>query len=235
MKKTNIKQTCLMSALALGLTLSVSAQSMQNTSSTSGIPPEHTPSAPGPGLVGTNYVELSYGYQKQQGLPSGLSDFELVSNGAVMKQDNWGLDGNFTYDHLYGNGGGFSDRRDEIEIGPTAFLTEFWGKPFATVDGGFAWQHAGGVSRKSYAYTVTSGVEFQVMDSLVLTPYLEYQGEPHLYNHGVPVASLPNYLFTYGVKATYRFTANWSASVGIDQDDHNGRDVGLRGAVSYHF
>jgi opacity protein-like surface antigen len=235
MKKTNIKQTCMLTALALGLTLSASAQSMQNTSSASGTPPEQTPSAPGPGLIGTNYVELSYGYQKQQNEPSGLRNIELVSNGAVLKQDNWGLDGNFTYDHYYGDANDFSDRRDEIEMGPTAFLTEFWGKPFVTADAGFAWQHAAGVSRKSYAYTVTGGVEFQVANNLVLTPYIEYQGEPHLANHELPIADLPNFVLSYGVKATYRFTRNWSASVGIDQDDHSGRDFGFRGGVSYHF
>jgi opacity protein-like surface antigen len=235
MKKINIKQTCMMTALTLGLTLSASAQTMQNTSSTSDASPGQTPSAPGPGLIGTSYVELSYGYQKQENEPTSLRDFELVSNGAVQKVNNWGLDGNFTYDHAYGYANNFSDRRDEIEVGPTAFLTEFWGKPFVTADAGFAWQHAAGVSRKSYAYTVTGGVEFQVANNWVLTPYIEYQGEPHLANHSLPIANLPNFVLSYGVKATYRFTANWDASVGIDQDDHGGRDLGLRGGVSYHF
>jgi hypothetical protein len=93
----------------------------------------------------------------------------------------------------------------------------------------------GGVSRKGLAYSLTGGVEFQVLKNLELSPFVEYQAEPHLYNHGAPEASMPDHVFDYGVKATYRLTKEWKASLTADLDQHSGRDWGLRAGVSYNF
>jgi hypothetical protein len=225
MKITTEKTSLLLAVLALGLALPASAQTATDLE----------PSAPGPGLIGTNYVGLDYGYQKQQGAPSALHDYAFTSNGVAFRKDNWGVDANFTYDYLAGDAFGFRDHRQEVEVGPTFYLAEFWGKPFVTVDGGYAWQDAGGVARKSFAYTTAAGVEFQVMRRLVLAPFVSYQAEPHLYNHAPAVANFPDHLATTGVKATYELTRDWSGSLGIDTDQHSLRDVGLRGGVSYHF
>jgi hypothetical protein len=231
-KKTNPLKTSLLSALALGLALSASAQETQSSTATS---TEPLAVDTGPGLVGTNYTELSFGYDKQQGAPSVLRDYELVSNGSAYRQGLWGVDANFTYDYVDGSAYGFDDRRDEAQLGLTGFMLESWGKPFVTADAGFAWQRAGDVSRKSFAYTGIAGVEFEVLRLLALTPFIEYQAEPHLYNHGLPTDNMYNHLFDYGVKATYRISRNWNASLGASLDQHSVRDWGLRGGVSYHF
>jgi hypothetical protein len=238
MKKTNIKQTSLLGVIALGLVLTASAQEVQNTTVTpaaSNAPTEPVAIDPGPGLVGTNYSELGFGYQKQEGAPSVLRDYEFISNGNVYRQGMWGADANFTYDYLNGSAYGFSDRREEAQLGLTGFMLESWGKPFLTVDAGYAWQRAADVSRKSFAYTGIAGIEFQVLRDLALSPFVEYQAEPHLYNHEVPAANFDNHLFDYGVKATYRIDRSWNVSLSADLDQHSDRDWGLRAGATYHF
>ncbi len=234
MKKINIIQTSVASALALGLAISASAQTMQApVAGTSD--PSATPVATGPGLVGANYSQLSYGYQKQEGSPSDLRDYEFLSNGNVFNNGSMGADANFTYDYVDGAAYGFSDHRDEAQLGLTGFLEETWGRPFITGDAGMAWQRAGDVSRKSFAYSGIGGVEFQVLSSLALTPFVEYQAEPHLYNHELPVANFEDHLVDYGVKATYDLTQAWNASVTADLDQHSEKDWGLRGGVGYRW
>jgi opacity protein-like surface antigen len=232
MKKINVKQTSLVSVLALGLAISASAQSVQQSPAA---PPDPAAVDPGPGLVGTNYAELSFAYQKQEGSPSDVRDYEFVSNGNVFRDGAMGADVNFTYDYLDGAASGYSDHREEAQLGFTGFLLETWGKPFLTGDAGMAWERAADASRKSFAYTGAGGIEFQVLRNLALAPFVEYQAEPHLYNHGLPWANFPDHLLDYGVKATYRITSSWNASLTADLDQHSGRDWGLRGGVSYRF
>jgi hypothetical protein len=232
MKKINIKQTTLASVLALGLAISASAQSMQNSPAT---PPDPAVVDSGPGLVGTNYAELGFGYQKQEGSPADLHEYEFISNANVYRSGVVGADVNFTFSHLDGAAGGSNDRRDEALLGFTGFVSEPWGKPFLTADAGYAWEHAANASRRSFAYTGIAGVEFQVLRNLALAPFIEYQAEPHLYNHGLPLANMPDHLVDYGVKATLRITHAWNASLTADLDQHSARDWGLLGGVSYHF
>jgi hypothetical protein len=234
MKKITLIQTSLASVLALGMAISASAQTMQAPAAGTS-EPDTTPVAIGPGLVGTNYSELSFGYQRQEGSPSDLRDYEFVSNGNVYRNGSVGADANFTYDYLDGSANGYSDHRDEAQLGMTGYLQETWGKPFITVDAGMAWERAADVSRKSFAYTGIGGVEFQVLRNLALAPFIEYQAEPHLYDHGLPLANLEDHLFDYGVKATYRFTPSWNASLTADLDQHSEKDWGLRGGVSYRW
>jgi hypothetical protein len=230
MKKTNILNTSILSVLALGLTLSASAQ-------TQGAATTQTAASadPGPGLVGTNYAEVDLSYQKQGGAPEFTNDYQFVSNTAFFKQSTYGVDANFTYDYLRGSSSGFTDHRDEALFGLTGYTLLNWGKPFVTADAGYAWQHAGGVSRKGFAYDLTAGVEFQVLKDLELTPFIEYSAEPHLYNHEAKAANFPDHLFDYGVKATYRINKEWKASLSADLDQRSIKDWGLRAGVSYSF
>ena len=114
-------------------------------------------------------------------------------------------------------------------------MAQTWGKVFLTGDAGMAWEHVGGVSRKSVAYTGIAGVQFEVLRNLAVSPFLQYDTEPHLYNHAPAVANFPDHLLEGGVKATYRFTRDWSASLTASLDQYGSRDVGLRAGVSYHF
>ncbi len=211
--------------LCAGTSLSAWAQTVQQQAAVD----------PGPGLVGTTYSEVEAGYQKQQGNPSHVRDLGFAYNQAIQKSGDWGLDANFSYAYLTGNAYGTRDYRNDAEVGLTAFMMQPWGKPFVTADGGYAWQNAGDVSRKGFIYTLTGGVEFQVLRDLALTPFMEYQAEPKFYNHERPVANFPDYGWDYGVKATYRFTREWSASVTLDLDQYSGSDLGVRAGVEYKF
>lgn len=232
MNKITVIQTTLLSALALGLALSASAQPMQNSTAT---PADSTGAYTGPGLVGTRYAEVSFGYLKQEGTPSDLRDYEYILNANIIKMGALGLDANLRYDYVDSHANGFNDYRHEALAGLTGFLVQSWGTPFVTGDAGMAWQNAGGVSRRSFAYTFTAGVEFPVLKDLVLTPFAEYQAEPQLYNRQLPGANFPNHILYYGVKATYSITREWSVSLSPDLDQHSVKDWGLRGGVSYRF
>jgi hypothetical protein len=232
MKTKNLKLHRLLSILSLGVALSASAQSMQY--SPAATPPDPASVDPGPGLVGLSSTELSVGYQRQEGAPRDLRDFQFISTGPAYTEGIAGITGNFRYDYLAGSANGYSDHRNEAQLGGTGFLMEPWGKPFLTADAGMAWQVAGGASRKGFAYTLDAGVEFQVTRDLDLSPFVEYQAEPHLYDHS-PLADFPDHLMDFGVKATYRLAGMWRASLSADIDQHSARDVGLRAGLAYRF
>ncbi len=218
-----------MSVFAFGLAASAYAQSAPGAS-------DAPPSAdPGPGLVGSSYSGVSYGYQEQEGAPYALHDCEFVANGSALRTGDWGLDGNLTYDYLFGEANGLFDHVNNTEVGLTNFVTRSWGRPFATTDAGYAWERDGDVSRRSFAYNLTGGVEFDVLRCFALAPYVDYQAEPHLYNHEIPTASLPDHVTYYGVMATLPLAGKWKASLGLDTDQYSRDDVGYRAGVSYAF
>ena len=229
MKKIKIEQTILGAALALGLAISASAQT------TTAAPGSSTVAVPGYGLLGSSYSEVDFGYLKEARNPEILHDYDFLYNQSVLKEGTWGTDWNLTYDYLTGSAAGFHDYRNEAQVGITEYMLEGWGKPFVTADAGYAWQRAGGISRKSFADTFTGGVEFSVLSNLALTPFAEYQAEPHLYNHELPAADLPDHLWQYGAKATYRLNTQWSASLTAAMDQYNRNDLGYWAGLSCHF
>jgi hypothetical protein len=225
----NIKKTSILSVLILGAAISASAQSEPVTNT--------APAAidPGPGLIGTNYTELGFGYQNKTGLPGSLRDYDFTSNAAVFREGIWGADANFKYDFTDAGGAGFSDRRNEALFGLTGFMTQSWGKPFVTADAGYAWQRAGGVSGRSFAYQLSGGVEFEVLRNLALSPFIEYDTEPRLHNSVPAVANFPDHVVEYGVRATYRLARNWSLTGSASVDQYSGSDLGVRAGVAYRF
>jgi hypothetical protein len=229
MNLQNLRKTYILSVLALGAALSASTQTETTESAAPLV------SAPGPGLVGTNYSELSFGYQNQGGSPGELRDYEFLSNAAVYREGIWGGDANFQYDHLNGGGDGYSNRRDRGMFGLTGYMNQTWGKPFVTADAGYAWQRAGNISERSFAYELQAGVEFRVLPAVSVSPFLEYDAEPRLHNLVPAVANFPDHVVDYGVKATYRLTREWSLSATALMDQYSGRDFGVRAGVDYRF
>jgi hypothetical protein len=232
MKNLHIRKLTVLSVLALGAPLFASAQAVQNSPAPATDP---VVTDTGPGLVGTNYAELSYGYQSQKNAPTALHDYEFVSNESVYRQGILGADANFVYNHEDGDGAGFRDRLDTLEFGGTGYLTQVWGKPFVTGDFGWGWERAADVSRKGFVYNLDAGVEFAVLRDLAVSPFIGYDAMPHFYNHERPYADFPDHTVDYGVKATYRFTRQWSASATATLDQYSSRDWGLKAGVSYHF
>jgi len=187
------------------------------------------------GLIGATYSEVDLGYLRQDDAPKVSHDYDFIYNQAFLRTAGGGLDGNLTYDFLTGSALGLHDYRNELQAGVTAYLSPSWGKPFVTADAGQAWERVAGMDSKSLVYTFTGGVEFQVAPAVVLTPFVEYQAEPWLDNHAPALGNLPTHDWDYGVKATYRFTPQWGASLGVAMDQYNRNDLGYRAGLSYHF
>lgn len=227
--KTNVEKTLLAAALALGLATVAPAQQAQPAQ----------PAAPGAfspsGLIGTNYAEFGAGYQKQDATPGVLHDYGLLLNQSVTKEGSFGFDGNFAYDYLTAGAAGHHDYRNSVMMGATGYLVERWGKPFITADAGLVTQQTAGSTSNALGYNLTGGVEVPVTDAFFVTPFATYDGDPHLQDHAPAVATLPNYIWYYGAKATYRLTRQWSASVTAQIDQHNVDDLGLRAAIDCRF
>jgi hypothetical protein len=230
-----IGRTHLLAALALGLAVSASAQSLQSPSS----PPAPAASAPlqsASGLLGGTYGQFQLGYEKEDGgIPGVLHDYDFLYNQALFKSGDLGTDINLNYDYLTGHAFGAHDYRNEATAGFTEYLLQAWGDPFVTGNFGEAWQRADNVGRKSFAYSFTGGVEFPIVKDLALTPFVEYQAEPQLYNHELPYAFMPDHDWYTGVKATYRLTPQWSVSVTADMDQYSSQDLGFFGGLTMHF
>ena len=236
MKRITLEKICLVAALALGPVLAVSAQSIQSSAAPY---PTAAPPAPavaqGNGLLGSDYAEVDFGYDKEHGVPDLIHDYGFVYNQSVFRDGAWGTDANLGYDYLTGAAYGYHDYRDRAEAGLTEYFSSSWGSPFVTADAGGAWQRTRNVSRKSFAYDLTAGVEIPLAYNLFLTPFTEYQAEPHLYNHEIPLAFDPNHVWDYGVKATYRFTKTWSLSFGATLDQYSRNDLGYKAGLTCHF
>lgn len=226
MKKTTTEKTLIAAALALGLAVSASAQQAQSA------PPAQDA---GSGLIGTSYSEFSVGYQKQEAMPDVLHDYNLFVNGALLKEGSMGLDANFSYDYASASALGFHDYRNDFLVGATGYLAESWGKPFITADAGLVTQQTAGTTSNALGYTFTGGVEVPIVHDLFLTPFVSYIGDPHLQDHDPVNALLPNYTWYYGIKATYRISREWSASLSAQLDQHSSNDFGFRAGVSYNF
>jgi hypothetical protein len=233
MKLTHLSKLTLLAACALASPVFAAAQ----TAPSSAPAPlaDATVADTSPGLIGTNYAELSFGYQHEHSSPSDLKEYEFLSNTSAYRTSDFGVDGNFLYQHTNAGAAGFDDNRDQLELGGTAFLNEIWGKPFVSADAGMAWERVGGVSRKGFVYDLQGGVEFAVLRDLALTPFVGYEALPHLYNHERPDADFPDHTLDFGVKATYRITRDWKASLTLSQDQYSRHDLGLRGGISYRF
>lgn len=216
-------------ALTLGLALSASAQSPASS------PPDTATSSIDGGLVGNNYSEFSFGYLKQDAMPGVLHDYDLLVNQAVAKEGIFGFDGNLSYEYLTGGALGYHDYRNTLMLGATVYTQQGWGKAFLTADAGWANQQTSDITANSLAYAFTAGVEVPVVHRLTLTPFIEYQGEPHLQDHNTAFASLPNYVWDYGIKATYAITREWSASLTAQLDQRSSSDLGLKAGFSYRY
>jgi hypothetical protein len=225
----------LLAGLALGLAVSASAQSAAD-SPTPAAPPSPPPAVTDTGLLGTNYLEADFGFQKEAvATPDVLHDYGLVYNQSLVRQGAWGTDLNLTYDYLTGSAFGVHDDRDQAEAGFTEYVAQNWGVPFLTADAGGAWQNADHVARKSLAYSFTGGVQFEVLPNLFLAPFTAYQAEPYLYNHEIPHASYPDRDWVYGVKLTCRLTPQWSISLKANGDQYSPNDLGFGAGVSRGF
>jgi opacity protein-like surface antigen len=225
-QKTKIK-FLLSSVLALGAAaLTASAQDVSKS------PQPNYPADSGYGLVGTSYADLEYGYvHHTSGSPTALHDYSLELNQNTYRQGITGVDANLGYDYITGSTYAASTHRQTLTAGLSPYLLQPWGKPFLILDGGWVWQKSAGRTSHSYQYTVGTGIEFQILPPLTLTPFVEYLGTPRV--DTTPVGLFPRFDWNYGAKLAYRLNRNWGVSLTASSDSAS--DITYRAGLQYHF
>ena len=172
------------------------------------------------GLLGANYVGAEFGYTHQvDGGPRVRRDYGFVYNTPLPE----GLDFNFNYDYLTGSANGVTAKEQLAVVGLTGYRSLGWGKAFLQGNVGWAWDKVGSSRENGFAYSLKTGIEFQLAPKFVLTPYVSYDDAPDVRAQ----------VWNYGLQANYRFTKDWSASLGAKiDDDHN---IRYAVGVNFHF
>ena len=202
-------------ALALGLALPARAQNTEAT----------VPAAPiGQGQLGSAYGEADFTYHQIDSIsPSAWRGFALDYNQPLQA----GLDFNFAYD--WGRADDYVRRltQQNLSAGVTAYTPLEWGRPYVQGLAGWDWRKGDSFTGSSFAYTLGAGVEFQVVPTLVLTPYVNF----------VRATSFEQSEFDYGAKAAYRLNKSWSltASAQYEAVMHQKDGRGFTLGVAYRY
>jgi len=215
---SKLKYLILAAAASLGLAIAAAAQSA-DTVVTAPAPVEA-----GPGLLGSGYTSVTFRYTDlDNGPPSARRGVELAFNQPLQA----GLDFKLGYDWSRASADPIRLTFQDLNAGVAAYTKLEWGKPFVQALGGWEWRRGGGTADSSFAYTLGTGVEFQVAPAVVLTPYVNF----------VRATGFNRSELDYGVKATYRVNRQWSVSAGYEYDavrhtkDQNVYTLG----VNYHY
>lgn len=197
---TSFKILILAAAVSLGL---ASASFAQSTVAAAPSPAEARPT----GLLGQNYVTLSYGFIDLDNTGVDASRYTLSANESLRE----GLDSFLEYNYSRTDKiSGSRPTQHDLAAGARAFLTAGGIKPFVEARVGWAWQKFAGASEDSFAWGLGVGAEFEVMPALTVTPFVRYEDMTKGSN---------NDTWVYGVKANYWVTHNVGILAGIDRDD----------------
>jgi opacity protein-like surface antigen len=212
-QKTKLKFLISAAAVSLGLALSAAAQTADVA-----VP------AAGWGLLGTNYSSLTYRYTDlDNGPPSALRGAGVEFNQAWQP----GFDFTLGYDWARASAGSLRLTSQDLNAGVTAYTKLEWGKPFVQALAGWEWRRGGGASDSSFAYTLGTGVEFQVAQAFVVTPYLNF----------VRATAFNRSEGDLGVKGTYLLNRQWSLTAGVEYQaiSHAKDSTQYSLGVNYHY
>ncbi len=215
-QKTKLTYLISAAAASLGLALAASAQSADVAAP--------TVSGPHWGLLGTGYSSVSFRYTDlDNGPPSAMRGVDVTFNQALHD----GLDFNLGYS--WGRASTATTRLtdQDLNAGVTVYSRLDWGTPYVQALAGWEWRRGFGSSDDSFAYTLGTGVEFQLAKPVVLTPFVNF----------VRATGFNRSEVDYGVKATYRINRQWGVSVGWKYDSvyhaKDAQDFTL--GVNYHY
>ncbi len=212
MKTSQLKFLFISGAALLGFAATASAQN--NSFS----PPR--PVGTSVGLLGANYAGAEFGYTHHvHGGPKVLRDYGFVYNTPLPE----GLDFNFNYDYLTGSANGLTAKQQLAVVGLTGYRALGWGKAFLQGNIGWAWDRVANTRENGFAYSAKTGIEFQLAPKFVLTPYVSYEDAPKVHEQ----------VWNYGVQGNYRFTSEWSTSLGAQMDEHH--NIRYAAGVNFHF
>jgi opacity protein-like surface antigen len=217
-QKTNLRLSILAAALSLGLAATAAAQG------TAASAPAPAAVETGAGMLGSGYTEVAWNYLNLDDGPPGVArGFSLAYNQPVKA----GLDFNANYDWARASAYGVRLTQQRADLGVTAFSPLEWGKPYVQALAGWVWQKGGGFRDSSFAYTLGTGVEFQVAPRFTLTPYVNF----------VRATGFNSSEFDLGAKAAYRLSKEWSLTARAQYDavQHSSDATEYSVGVAYHF
>ncbi len=217
-QKIKLSLTLLTAAATLGLARPARAQDA-TPATTMPAPEAHNWS-----LLGSGYSGVAFTYDHVSGAsPSEWRGFTFDVNQPLAA----GLDFNLAYGWRRASDSAVRLTQQGISGGVTAFTALDWGKPYVQALAGWEWRDGHGASDHSFAYTLGTGVEFQVAQALVLTPYVNF----------VRATSFNSSEVDFGVKTAYRLTKEWSVTAGVQYAAvrHAKDGTGLTLGVNYHY
>ena len=217
-QKTKLTFIISAAAVSLGLALTATAQ----TADVNAAAP--APTEAGWGLLGTGYTSATFRYTDlDNGPPSAQRGAGIEFNQALQP----GLDFNLGYDWARASAGSLRFTSQDLNAGVTAFTKLDWGKPFVQALAGWEWRRGGGASDSSFAYTLGTGVEFQVARQFAVTPYINF----------VRATGFNRSEGDFGVKGTYRFTRQWGLTAGVQYEaiSHAKDATQYTLGVNYHY
>jgi hypothetical protein len=191
--KIRLEFYVLAAAAALGLALPAFAQDADATMNTAAAATHSW------GLLGTAYTGAAFTYEHIESTsPSEWRGFTVDVNQPLRA----GLDFNLAYDWAQADNYLLRLTQHNLNAGVTAYSAFNWGKPYVQALAGWEWREGNGPSDNSFAYTVGSGVEFQVAQPLVLTPFVNF----------VRATAFNQSEIDTGVKTAYRLNREWSVT-----------------------
>lgn len=199
--KNKLKYSLLAAAAALGLAVAVAASAQSANVAV----PTPAPAEANAGLLGATYTGVEWNYiSLTDGPPDSARGFTVNYNQPLST----GFDFNANYSWARASAFGVRATEQRVNVGVTAFNSNDWGKPFILAATGWAWDKAASVKQDSFTYTVGTGVEFAVVPSFTLTPFVNF----------VRATSFNTSEFDLGVKANYRLTKEWGLNARIQYD-----------------
>lgn len=211
-KKTKIvKNLILLAATSLGAATLATAQT---TGDEPAVEPRHS-------LLGERYAGVDFVYTHVHDTP-----FDNVNGFALNYHQPMKPGFDFSLGYEWGRSNmaaGNRVKQQEFTASLTAYSDYNGMRPFIEPGVGWNWAKFGPAKADSFFYFVGAGVEFQVSNPWVVTPYTQF----------VDATDYSGSTWNFGVKSSYRLNASWSAKLDVSVDDD--RNTGLSVGLNYHF
>lgn len=211
-KKTNIvKNLIVFAAASLGAATIVSAQTAGSGSVAA---PRHS-------LLGDRYAGVDFVYTHVHDTP-----FDNVNGFALNYHQPMKPGFDFSLGYEWGRSNMAAGNRVKQQEFTASVITyaDYNGmRPYIEPGVGWNWAKFGPAKADSFLYFVGAGVEFQVSNPWIVTPYAQF----------VDATDYSGTTWNFGVKSSYRLNAAWSAKLDLSIDDD--RNTGLSVGINYHF
>lgn len=195
-----LKHFILAAAASLGLAATAFAQ-------TSNIAVPNPADARPAGLLGQEYMSLSYGFVDFDGTGVDGHQYGIELNQGLRE----GLDAFLGYTHTRTDRiAGSRVKGHDVFLGVRPFMNYQGIKPFVELGAGWTWVRGFGLDDDSFAWGAGVGAEIDVAAGLSVTPFVRYTDAVDFAGNGT---------WNYGVDANYWLTPKFAVKAGVDLDD----------------